>query len=158
MDYNSKFKEDVRKKNFTFFWCSFSRITDLTEHLHGQEEKSRIERDGLLDRLHELNTENTTVRLENQSLKVCPITTVLSESWNLAFFDLIANHIFLHNYFLVLILLEPVNNNESLIVLVQATLTALEEKLLLSQSEVQQVKVSVKQYESLVDSYKAQVR
>ncbi|XP_056302664.1 outer dense fiber protein 2 isoform X1 [Danio aesculapii] len=46
-----------------------SRITDLTEHLHGQEEKSRIERDGLLDRLHELNTESTTVRLENQSLK-----------------------------------------------------------------------------------------
>lgn len=50
------------------------------------------------------------------------------------------------------------NSNESwIVVLVQATLSALEEKLTLSQSEVQQVKVSVKQYESLVDSYKAQV-
>lgn len=40
---------------------------------------------------------------------------------------------------------------------VQATLSALEEKLTLSQSEVQQIKISVKQYESLVDSYKIQV-
>ncbi|KAG1928141.1 outer dense fiber protein [Pimephales promelas] len=85
-----------------------SRITDLTEQLHGQEEKARTEREGLLDRLHELNNESTTIRLENQSLK--------------------------------------------------ATSSALEEKLSLSQSEVQQVKVSVKQYESLVDSYKAQVQ
>ncbi|KAK7131393.1 hypothetical protein R3I94_016510 [Phoxinus phoxinus] len=46
-----------------------SRITDLTEQLHGQEEKARTEREGLLDRLHELNNESTTVRLENQSLK-----------------------------------------------------------------------------------------
>uniref|UniRef100_A0A673HXK7 Outer dense fiber protein 2 n=1 Tax=Sinocyclocheilus rhinocerous TaxID=307959 RepID=A0A673HXK7_9TELE len=46
-----------------------SRITDLTEQLHGQEEKARTDRDGLLDRLHELNTESTTIRLENQSLK-----------------------------------------------------------------------------------------
>ncbi|XP_043076735.1 outer dense fiber protein 2 isoform X2 [Puntigrus tetrazona] len=46
-----------------------SRITDLTEQLHGQEEKARTERDGLLDRLHELNTESTTMRLENQSLQ-----------------------------------------------------------------------------------------
>uniref|UniRef100_A0A8C1M7M4 Outer dense fiber protein 2 n=1 Tax=Cyprinus carpio TaxID=7962 RepID=A0A8C1M7M4_CYPCA len=46
-----------------------SRITDLTEQLHGQEEKVRTERDGILNRLHELNTESTTMRLENQSLK-----------------------------------------------------------------------------------------
>uniref|UniRef100_A0A9J7WYG5 Outer dense fiber protein 2 n=1 Tax=Cyprinus carpio carpio TaxID=630221 RepID=A0A9J7WYG5_CYPCA len=85
-----------------------SRITDFTEQLHGQEEKARTERDGLLDHLHELSTESTTIRLENQSLK--------------------------------------------------ATLSALEEKLMYSQSEVQQVNVSVKQYESLVDSYKAQVQ
>ncbi|KAJ7988218.1 hypothetical protein DPEC_G00321320 [Dallia pectoralis] len=39
----------------------------------------------------------------------------------------------------------------------KATLSAVEEKLALSQSEVQQVKASVKQYESLVDSYKTQV-
>lgn len=36
-------------------------------------------------------------------------------------------------------------------------LSAVEEKLTLSQSEVQHVKASVKQYESLVDSYKTQV-
>nr|XP_055036809.1 outer dense fiber protein 2 [Misgurnus anguillicaudatus] len=46
-----------------------SRITELMEQLHGQEEKARSERDGLLDRLHALTTDNTTVRLENQSLK-----------------------------------------------------------------------------------------
>uniref|UniRef100_A0A8B9RIU5 Outer dense fiber protein 2 n=1 Tax=Astyanax mexicanus TaxID=7994 RepID=A0A8B9RIU5_ASTMX len=46
-----------------------NRITDLTEQLHAQEEKARSERDGLLDRLHSLTTESTTVRLENQSLK-----------------------------------------------------------------------------------------
>ncbi|KAL0965143.1 hypothetical protein UPYG_G00277360, partial [Umbra pygmaea] len=39
----------------------------------------------------------------------------------------------------------------------KATLSAVEEKLVLSHSEVQQVKASVKQYESLVDSYKSQV-
>uniref|UniRef100_A0A8B9L7G7 Outer dense fiber protein 2 n=1 Tax=Astyanax mexicanus TaxID=7994 RepID=A0A8B9L7G7_ASTMX len=83
-----------------------NRITDLTEQLHAQEEKARSERDGLLDRLHSLTTESTTVRLENQSLK--------------------------------------------------ATLSALEEKLSLSRSEVDQVKASVKQYESLVESYKTQ--
>ncbi len=50
------------------------------------------------------------------------------------------------------------NTNKSwIVVLLQATFSTLEEKLTLSQSEVQQVKVSVKQYESLVDSYKAQV-
>ncbi|KAF5903697.1 outer dense fiber protein 2 isoform X1, partial [Clarias magur] len=46
-----------------------SRITDLTEQLHVLEEKTRAERDGLLDRLHSMTTESTTVRLENQSLK-----------------------------------------------------------------------------------------
>lgn len=44
-----------------------------------------------------------------------------------------------------------------IVVLVQATLSALEEKLSLSRSEVEQVKASMKQYESLVDSYKFQV-
>ncbi|KAK6304978.1 hypothetical protein J4Q44_G00237580 [Coregonus suidteri] len=39
----------------------------------------------------------------------------------------------------------------------KAMLSAVEEKLALSQSEVQHVKASVKQYESLVDSYKTQV-
>lgn len=39
----------------------------------------------------------------------------------------------------------------------QATVSAVEEKLALSQSEHQQVKASIKQYESLLDSYKIQV-
>lgn len=39
----------------------------------------------------------------------------------------------------------------------KATVSALEEKLSLSQSELQQVKVTIKQYESLLDSYKIQV-
>ncbi|XP_038821297.1 outer dense fiber protein 2-like isoform X2 [Salvelinus namaycush] len=84
-----------------------SRVSDLTEKLHGTEDKARAEREGLLDRLHSLTTEGTHAKLENQSLK--------------------------------------------------AMLSAVEEKLTLSQSEVQQVKASVKQYESLVDSYKTQV-
>lgn len=42
----------------------------MTEQLHVLEEKTRAERDGLLDRLHSMTTESTTVRLENQSLKV----------------------------------------------------------------------------------------
>ncbi|XP_013983348.1 outer dense fiber protein 2 isoform X3 [Salmo salar] len=84
-----------------------SRVSDLTEQLHGTEDKARAEREGLLDRLHSLTTEGTHAKLENQSLK--------------------------------------------------AMLSAVEEKLTLSQSEVQHVKASVKQYESLVDSYKTQV-
>uniref|UniRef100_A0A8C7J905 Outer dense fiber protein 2 n=1 Tax=Oncorhynchus kisutch TaxID=8019 RepID=A0A8C7J905_ONCKI len=80
-----------------------SRVSDLTEQLHGTEDKARAEREGLLDRLHSLTTEGTHAKLENQSLKV------------------------------------------------------MEEKLTLSQSEVQHVKASVKQYESLVDNYKTQV-
>ncbi|XP_031664823.1 outer dense fiber protein 2 isoform X1 [Oncorhynchus kisutch] len=84
-----------------------SRVSDLTEQLHGTEDKARAEREGLLDRLHSLTTEGTHAKLENQSLK--------------------------------------------------AMLSAVEEKLTLSQSEVQHVKASVKQYESLVDNYKTQV-
>nr|XP_029503820.1 outer dense fiber protein 2-like isoform X1 [Oncorhynchus nerka] len=83
-----------------------SQMSDLTQQLHGREDKGRAEREGLLDRLHSLTTEGTHARLQNQSLK--------------------------------------------------ARLSAVEEKLALSQSEVQQVKASVKQYESLVDSYKTQ--
>lgn len=39
----------------------------------------------------------------------------------------------------------------------QAVLSTVEEKLALSQSELQQVKASIKQYENLLDSYKIQV-
>ncbi len=68
--------------------CSFSRITDLTEQLHGQEEKARTERDGLLDRLHEINTESTTIRLENQSLKVSSVCGCTVQITNLCFFTI----------------------------------------------------------------------
>ncbi|XP_019962925.2 outer dense fiber protein 2 isoform X1 [Paralichthys olivaceus] len=84
-----------------------SRIVEVTEQLQRSEEKGRAEREALLDRLHGLNTESTTIRLENQTLK--------------------------------------------------ATESMTEEKLALCQSELQQVKASMKQYESLVDSYKIQV-
>lgn len=45
-------------------------MSDLTEQLHGTEDKARAEREGLLDRLHSLTTEGTHAKLENQSLKV----------------------------------------------------------------------------------------
>lgn len=65
-------KDFLPSKMFWTFTFSHSRITDMTEQLHEQEEKARSERDGLLDRLHELTAESSTARLENQSLKVCP--------------------------------------------------------------------------------------
>ncbi|XP_060928890.1 outer dense fiber protein 2 [Limanda limanda] len=46
-----------------------SRILDLTEQLQRSEEKGRVEREALLDRLHGLNTESTSARLEKQTLK-----------------------------------------------------------------------------------------
>ncbi|XP_062269460.1 outer dense fiber protein 2 [Platichthys flesus] len=46
-----------------------SRIMELTEQLQRSEEKGRVEREALLDRLHGLNTESTTARLEKQTLK-----------------------------------------------------------------------------------------
>lgn len=84
-----------------------SRVSDVTEQLRTTEEKGRVEREALLNRLHGLSTDGTSAKLDNHSLK--------------------------------------------------ATLSALEEKLALSQTEVIQVKASVKQYENLVDSYKIQV-
>ncbi|KAM6984658.1 outer dense fiber protein 2 [Aplochiton taeniatus] len=84
-----------------------SRVTDLTEQLRTTEEKGRVEREALLNRLHGLTTDGTSAKLDNHSLK--------------------------------------------------ATLSAVEEKLALSQTEVIQVKASVKQYENLVESYKIQV-
>ena len=61
--FNMAFITDLR-------YFSYSRITDLTEQLQRVEDKSRAEREGLLDRLHGLTTESTAARLENQSLKV----------------------------------------------------------------------------------------
>ncbi|XP_070780366.1 outer dense fiber protein 2 isoform X3 [Enoplosus armatus] len=84
-----------------------SHAAELTEQLRSAEDKSRVEREALLDHLHGLTAEITAAKLENQSLK--------------------------------------------------AAASAVEERLALSQSELQQVKASTKQYESLLDSYKIQV-
>lgn len=47
----------------------YSRLTELSEQLRSCEEKSCIEREGLLSRLHSLTSENTATKLENQRLK-----------------------------------------------------------------------------------------
>ncbi|XP_024120568.1 outer dense fiber protein 2 isoform X2 [Oryzias melastigma] len=46
-----------------------SRLTELTEQLQSTEDKSRAEREALLDRMHQMTTESTAVKLENQALK-----------------------------------------------------------------------------------------
>ncbi|XP_041815715.1 outer dense fiber protein 2 isoform X2 [Chelmon rostratus] len=107
--WQSRHAQEVKDKSKLEIEASLlnSRITELMEQLHSAEDKSRVEREALLDHLHALTTEITASKLENQSLKV--------------------------------------------------TASAVEEKLALSQSELQQVKASIKQYESLLDSYKIQV-
>ncbi|XP_042251833.1 outer dense fiber protein 2 [Thunnus maccoyii] len=101
--------QEVREKSKLEIELSLlnSRVVELTEQLHGAEDKGRAERESLLDHLHGLTTQSTAAKLENQSLK--------------------------------------------------ATASAVEEKLALSQSELQHVKASIKQYESLLESYKIQV-
>lgn len=71
-------KEFLPEIHAKYFVLSHSRITDLTEQLQGKEEKARSERDELLDRLHEFTTESSTVCLENQSLKVCPSSHLMT--------------------------------------------------------------------------------
>uniref|UniRef100_A0A8C6NIP6 Outer dense fiber protein 2 n=1 Tax=Nothobranchius furzeri TaxID=105023 RepID=A0A8C6NIP6_NOTFU len=78
-----------------------SRISDLMEELQTVEDKVQLNRGELFNHLHELTSENTAAKLENQSLKVSP----------------------------------------------------LEDKMSTSQSELQQVKVSVRQYEDLLDNH-----
>lgn len=46
-----------------------SRLIELSEQLHGCEEKFCTEREGLLSRLHSLTSENTATKLENHRLK-----------------------------------------------------------------------------------------
>nr|XP_046231525.1 outer dense fiber protein 2 [Scatophagus argus] len=107
--WQSRHAQEVKDKSSLEIEVSLlnSRIAELTEQLHSSEDKGQADRQGLLDHLHQLSTESTAAKLENQSLK--------------------------------------------------ATASAVEEKLALSQSELQQVKASIKQYESLLDSYKIQV-
>ncbi|KAM6976079.1 outer dense fiber protein 2 isoform 4-T4 [Tautogolabrus adspersus] len=107
--WQSRHAQEVREKSKLEIEVSLmkSRAAELTEQLQSSEEKSRVEREALLDHLHALTTEGTTAKQENQTLK--------------------------------------------------AAASTVEEKLALSQSELQQVKASIQQYESLVDSYKIQV-
>ncbi|XP_030006329.1 outer dense fiber protein 2 isoform X2 [Sphaeramia orbicularis] len=108
-NWQSRHVQEVRDKNKLEIELSVlnSRIAELSEQQKSTEDKGRADRDSLVHHLHELTTENTAAKLENQSLK--------------------------------------------------ATVSAVEDKLALSHSELQQVKVSIKQYESLLDSYKIQV-
>uniref|UniRef100_A0A3Q3NKD2 Outer dense fiber protein 2 n=1 Tax=Mastacembelus armatus TaxID=205130 RepID=A0A3Q3NKD2_9TELE len=46
-----------------------SCIAELTEQLQRTEDKCRVEREALLDHLHDLTTQSTAAKLENQSLK-----------------------------------------------------------------------------------------
>uniref|UniRef100_UPI0037E77C58 outer dense fiber protein 2 n=1 Tax=Semicossyphus pulcher TaxID=241346 RepID=UPI0037E77C58 len=107
--WQSRHSQEVKEKSKLEIEVSLlkSRVTELTEQLHSSEEKSRGEREALLDHLHALTTDSTAAKLENQTLK--------------------------------------------------AAASAVDEKLALSQSELQQVKASIQQYESLLDSYKIQV-
>lgn len=47
-----------------------SQVTDLNSRLHSVEERSRSEREELLDQLHRLSAENASAKLDNQRLKV----------------------------------------------------------------------------------------
>ncbi|XP_073765457.1 outer dense fiber protein 2b isoform X2 [Danio rerio] len=85
-----------------------NRLSELSDQLCSCEQKSCAEREGLLNRLHFLTSENTSTKLENQRLK--------------------------------------------------STLSAAEDRLCLSQAEVQQLKVSLKDFESLVEGYKSQLQ
>ncbi|KAM9307128.1 outer dense fiber protein 2 [Pholidichthys leucotaenia] len=107
--WESRHTQETKDKNRLEIEVSLlnSRIAELNEQLQSTEDRGRVEKDALLDRLHALTTESTASKLENQSFKL--------------------------------------------------TASAVEEKLALSQSELQQVKATIKQYESLLDSYKIQV-
>lgn len=47
-----------------------SQVTDLNSRLHSLEERSRSEREELMDQLHHLAAENASAKLDNQRLKV----------------------------------------------------------------------------------------
>lgn len=56
---------------FTVYTCfHHSQVTDLNSRLHSVEERSRTEREELLDQLHQLSAENASAKLDNQRLKV----------------------------------------------------------------------------------------
>ncbi|XP_051893106.1 outer dense fiber protein 2 isoform X2 [Pristis pectinata] len=84
-----------------------NRITDLLDQTHHMEDKARGDLESLMDRLHKMSSESTSIKLENETMK--------------------------------------------------ANMNALEEKFTFAQTEMQQLKVSIKHYEGLVESYKSQV-
>ncbi|XP_055516182.1 outer dense fiber protein 2-like isoform X3 [Leucoraja erinacea] len=85
-----------------------NRVTGLLDQTHNVEDKARGDLDSLMDRLHKMSSESTSIKIENETMK--------------------------------------------------ANMNALEEKFMFAQTEMQQLKVSIKHYEGLVDSYKSQVR
>ncbi|XP_078281905.1 outer dense fiber protein 2 isoform X5 [Rhinoraja longicauda] len=85
-----------------------NRNTDLLDQTHHVEDKARGDLDSLMDRLHKMSSESTSIKMENETMK--------------------------------------------------ANMNALEEKFMFAQTEMKQLKVSIKHYEGLVDSYKSQVR
>ncbi|XP_078281900.1 outer dense fiber protein 2 isoform X1 [Rhinoraja longicauda] len=84
-----------------------NRNTDLLDQTHHVEDKARGDLDSLMDRLHKMSSESTSIKMENETMK--------------------------------------------------ANMNALEEKFMFAQTEMKQLKVSIKHYEGLVDSYKSQV-
>ncbi|XP_062929728.1 outer dense fiber protein 2 isoform X1 [Mobula hypostoma] len=84
-----------------------NRIADLLDQTHHVEDKARGDLESLMDRLHKMSSESSSVKLENETMK--------------------------------------------------ANMNALEEKFAFAQTEIQHLKVSIKHYEGLVDSYKSQV-
>uniref|UniRef100_UPI00398E3E25 outer dense fiber protein 2 isoform X1 n=2 Tax=Pristiophorus japonicus TaxID=55135 RepID=UPI00398E3E25 len=84
-----------------------NRLADLLDQTHHVEDKARGDLESLMSRLHKMSSENTSIKLENETMK--------------------------------------------------ANMSVVEEKLTFAQSEMQQLKVSIKRYEGLVDSYKSQV-
>lgn len=64
-------EKNRRVKNAHLHFCFHHRqVGDLNSRLHLSEEKSRSEREELMDQLHHLSAENASTKLDNQSLKV----------------------------------------------------------------------------------------
>ncbi|KAE8583032.1 hypothetical protein XENTR_v10020413 [Xenopus tropicalis] len=104
--YNKLMKESSQKEEEVAVLST--RLKGLLGESQGVEERGRLERESLLEKLHQQTTENTCLRMEHEKLKT--------------------------------------------------SLTTIEEKLSLAQSEVQQLKNSLRQYEGLVDTYKEQLQ
>ncbi|XP_034565746.1 outer dense fiber protein 2 [Notolabrus celidotus] len=69
--WQSRHSQEVRDKSKLEVEVSLmkSRSAELTEQLQSSEEKSRAERETLMDHLHALTAESTAAKVENQTLK-----------------------------------------------------------------------------------------